>query len=387
MNINTTTTPAGELTPGMQTYYDKELIRNARPRLVHDMFAQKKPIPKNSGKTVEFRKLSPFAPAEKPLQEGVTPNGQKLDWSTLQATVHQYGDFVAIRDMLDLTAVDNTRCEAQQILGDQAGRTLDHITREVINSGTNVMYAGKKTARSQLTGQDMLTVDDIKRAATVLKNNLATPIGDSYIAIVHPNIAHDLMSDPLWENVKSYDPKDLYDGEIGRLFGVRFVESSEAKVFCAEGFGEFETLTIASVSGAAVTVNEAVDGSDFTGRDVQIGGQVYSVVSHQGKVMTLNEAPATTSAGTKIYDANGGAEGVDVYSTLVFGKNAYGVTEIEGGGLTSIIKQLGSAGSADPLNQRATVGWKATRAAAILSEPFWVRVESCSTAAKIGEMI
>ena len=301
--------------------------------------------------------------------------------------MHQYGDFVAISDMLDLTAVDNTLCEAQQILGDQAGRTLDHITREVINSGTNVMYAGKKTARSQLTGQDMLTVDDIKRAATVLKNNLATPIGDSYIAIVHPNIAHDLMSDPLWENVKSYDPKDLYDGEIGRLFGVRFVESSEAKVFCAEGFGEFETLTIASVSGAAVTVNEAVDGSDFTGRDVQIGGQVYSVVSHQGKVITLNEAPATTSAGTKIYDANGGAEGVDVYSTLVFGKNAYGVTEIEGGGLTSIIKQLGSAGSADPLNQRATVGWKATRAAAILSEPFLVRVESCSTAAKIGEMI
>ena len=87
-HVNTTAqTGEGQeiLSAQMKTYYDKELIRNAKPRLVHDQFAQKKPIPQNRGKTVEFRKLNPFPPAKKPLEEGVTPAGQKLDWSTLSA--------------------------------------------------------------------------------------------------------------------------------------------------------------------------------------------------------------------------------------------------------------------------------------------------------------
>lgn len=394
MEVNTTS-QSGQgqeiLSAQMKTYYDKELIRNAKPRLVHDQFAQKKPIPPNRGKTVEFRKLSPFAPATEPLQEGVTPAGKKLDWSTLSATVSQYGDYVSVSDMLEMTAIDHNLLEAQEILGDQAGRTLDTVTREIISAGTNVMFANKKLARHTLTGGDgqegdFLRVEDIKRAATCLKNNLATPIGGSYVAIIHPNVAHDLTADPLWEAVKSYDPKDLYDGEIGRLFGVRFIETSEAKVFRAQPFGAFGTLHVAGASGTALTVKEAVEGQDLEGRMLHIDGQVYTVTAQAGKVLTLDESCAA-AADAVIYDGGAGAAGADVYATLVFGQNAYGVTEIEGGGLQTIIKQLGSAGSSDPLDQRATVGWKATRTAAILSEPFMVRLESCSSAVGEGGML
>jgi len=379
MNINKTYLDGGALSPQMKTFYDKHLIVNAKPRLVHDLFAQKKPIPKNSGKQVEFRKLSPFAPAMVPLQEGVTPEGEKLNWSTLTATVNQYGDFVAISDMLDLTAIDNTLLEAGEILGDQAGRTLDNITREVICGGTNVMYSGGVLARHQLDSGCIATVNDIKRAVTVLKNNLAAPINGSYIAIVHPNVAHDLMSDPLWEAVKSYDPKDLYDSEIGRLFGVRFVESPEAKVFRAEG-----PFPITEVNGSSFTAT-GIAGKVFAGHSLIVGDDVCQVAKVEGDTVTLTAA-CTASVGDEVY-ISGGSEGIDVYATLIFGANAYGVTEIEGGGLETIVKQLGSGGSADPLNQRATVGWKATRCAAILSDSFLVRLESASSAPKLGEMI
>ena len=379
MNINKTYNEGGALSPQMKTFYDKHLIVNAKPRLVHDLFAQKKPIPKNNGKQVEFFKLSPFAPAMTPLQEGVTPEGEKLNWSTLTATVNQYGDFVAISDMLDLTALDNTLLEAGEILGDQAGRTLDGITREIICGGTNVMYSGGVLARHLLDESCTAKVADIKRAVTVLKNNLASPINGSYIAIVHPNVAHDLMSDPLWENVKSYDPKDLYDGEIGRLFGVRVVESPEAKVFKAAG-----PFKVSEVNGSELTV-EGLGTHVAPGHSVNIGDNVYRVMTATGDKVTLEGNP-TVTVGADV-TVSGGKNGADVYATLIFGANAYGVTEIEGGGLQTIVKQLGSSGSADPLDQRATVGWKATRTAAILSDAFLVRLESTSTAPKMGEML
>jgi N4-gp56 family major capsid protein len=80
-----------------------------------------------------------------------------------------------------------------------------------------------------------------------------------------------------------------------------------------------------------------------------------------------------------IYPGEGGANGRDVYSTLILGADAYGVTELEGGGLQHIVKQLGSSGTADPLNQRATAGWKLTKVAERLVEQYMVRIESAST--------
>lgn len=290
-NTNTTTqTGSGQdLSPEMKTFYSAYLIDMTEPNLVHDQFGQKHPIPKNGGKTVEFRKYSPLAKATTPITEGVTPNGQKLNVSTITATVEQYGGFVEISDMLMLTAVDNNLVEAMTLLGGQAGRTLDTITREVLNGGTNVQYGeGKKTKRSELsytdeTTNDNLTVNAVRKAVRTLKVMNAPKINGYYAGIIHPDCSYDLMNDPKWVNVKSYsDPEDIYEGEIGRIEGVRFSETSECKVF----------------KGA-------------------------------------------------------GASGRDVYSTLIIGANAYGVTEITGGGLQTIVKQLGSAGTADPLNLAA----------------------------------
>lgn len=375
----------------MKTYYDTELIRNAEPLLVHDRFGQKRSIPKHGGKTIEFRRLNPFPKASEPLVEGVTPDGKKLDWSKLSATVNQYGDYVTVSDMLDFTAVDNNILEATVILGDQAGRTLDTVTREVINAGTNVQYAaGEVDARHKITSNHIMTVEAVKKAVNTLKKGLAKKINGDYIAIIHSNVAYDLMNDAEWQNVKEYNPKDWYEGEIGKIFGCRFIETTEAKVFKPTPLTKrFDTLSLAgdlenpsSKITLLETINEE-DEQELNGKQVIVNGKYLTIVAASSMENTLEFdgelLPADGGSGVKIYPADAGANGIPVYSTLFIGADAYGVTEVEGEGLKTIIKQLGSAGSGDPLDQRATVGWKALKTAAILSQPFMVRVETASS--------
>lgn len=321
INTNVTTDPG--LAVENKTFYDMALIREATPLLVHDQFGQKRPIPKNGGKRIEFRKYASLPKALTPLTEGVAPSGKKLNASAIEAEVGQYGDFVALSDMLDLTAIDNNVVEATRACGNQAGLTLDTITRNVLQSGTNVYYCPevdenyKRTAtpqpddRSKLTAGCRLTVTVVKRIVALLKAANVPKIDGSYVCIIHPYAAYDLTNDPKWEEPHKYcQPNEIFEGEIGRIAGCRFVETSEAAI--------------------------------YTGAE--------------------NDCP----------------DGLAVFGTLFLGKDAYGVTEVTGGGLQTIIKQLGSAGTSDPLNQISTVGWKATKTAEILLEPYMYRVECCS---------
>lgn len=386
------------LSSDMRTYYKDYLRDNANENLVHDQFGQKHPIPAGNGKTIEFRKYSPLPKATKPLAEGVTPNGQELKVSTVSSTVSQYGGWVGIPDMIKLTELDNNMVQATEILGDQAGRTLDTVTREVLNGGTNVMYAPivtescttPVTARSSLTTNAKLSVDLILRAAAKLKNNLAKTIDGSYVAIIHPYVAYDLMRSSEWMEAHKYAaPDHLFNGEIGKIGNVRFVETNEAKIWRGEDLtAAARNLTVKTAVSAAtaVTVAQAVSNEEaaaLKGRKVLLGGALYTVegctAGAAGSAAITLDRAVTCEANAVIYPGEGGQDGVSVYSTLVLGANAYGVTELENGGLEHIIKQLGSAGTADPLNQRASAGWKATKTAERLVESYMIRIESCST--------
>ena len=172
--INTTETMPDEI----KTYYDDYLIDCSSPKLVHDQFGQKRPIPAGRGKTIEFRKVSPLPVSTTPLTEGVTPESQQLTISTVEAPVQQYGGYVELSDMVVLTAIDNNLVIAAKQLGAQAGKTLDAITREVLAGGTNVQYAeGQVTERNQLVGgkaegNHYLTVDAVRRAVRMLAREI-----------------------------------------------------------------------------------------------------------------------------------------------------------------------------------------------------------------------
>ena len=325
---NTNTTTDSGLSVENKTFYDRALLEEAAPNLIHNQFGQKRPIPKNGGKRIEFRRYAALPKLTKPLTEGVTPNGRKLSATAVEAEVHQYGDYVTLSDVLDFTAIDNNVLEATRAVGHQAGLTLDTLTRNVLQSGTNVYYCpkinpttGETTAvtdRSKLDGTCVLTVDVVKKVAAMLKAANAPKIAGDYVCILHPYVAYDIMSDPRWEEMHKYaTPENMYQGEIGRIAGVRFVETSEAAVYKG----------------------------------------------------TENDCP----------------DGLAVFGCLFLAEGAYGVTEVTGGGLQTIIKQLGSAGTADPLDQRSTVGWKALQTAEILMEPYMVRVECCSAFSPTAE--
>ena len=387
---NTNVTTDSDLSDEMKTYYSDYLIDLAEPELVHDQFGQKHPIPKNGGKTIEFRKFDSLPKALTPLTEGVTPDGQKMKMGVITATVAQYGGFIELSDILLLTAIDNNLLQATEMLASQAGRTLDTITREVLNGGTNVLYAGGVADRSLLkggesSGNNYFGVDDVRKAVRKLKVMNTQKINGDFVSVIHPDVSYDLMSDPQWIDVKTYsDPKGIYEGEIGKLHGVRFVESTEAKVFHAEDLSAAaRNLTVASYSTKVVTIDETLTSEDaaaLVGRLVIIQGEVCEIAAATTSTFTLKDAPSITPAdGDIVYPGEAGAKGRDVYSTLIMGANAYGVTEVTGGGLQHIVKQLGSAGTSDPLNQRATAGWKATKVAERLVEQYMVRVESAST--------
>ena len=234
------TNTTGTMSVEMKTFYEKRLIDQAEPRLVHDQFADYYPVPQNGGKTIEFRKYDSLPKASTPLTEGVTPNGQALNVTSITSDLHQYGGWTPLTDVLQMTAIDNNVVQATRVLASQAGRTMDSITRDVLAGGTNVIYAPKLgadgaetavTSRKALDKSCTLTPKLFFQAAAQLGAMNADPIGDSYVAIIHPYAAYDLKTCKEFMEVHKYaDPVTMFRGEIGKLGGVRFVETTEAKI-------------------------------------------------------------------------------------------------------------------------------------------------------------
>lgn len=316
----TMTTETGSLSAEMKTFYEKRLLDQAEPLLVHNQFGDKYPIPANNGKKIEFRKYSALPKALTALTEGVTPAGNSLTVTTVEGTVKQYGDWIQLSDMLQMTAIDNNVVQATKLLSSQAGRTLDTVTREVLAGGTNVIYAPKVVdgaetevlSRSTLTPECVLTPFVVMRAAATLEAMNTPKIDGSYVLIIHPYCRETLQESPGWVDVVKYkEGNNTFSGEIGKIGDVRVVTTSEAKV--------------------------------------------------------INDSTCPVVEESTYYS---------VFTSLMLGANAYGVTELENGGLQHIVKQLGYG--EDPLNQRSSCGWKATSVAVRLCEEYMVRIESLS---------
>lgn len=317
INATTSNTTGNDLSPEMKVYYEKRLLQHAEPHLVYNQFADKYPIPQGEGKTIQMRRYTALPTLTTPITEGVTPDGQALNVEALTAVIDQYGGWVRLTDLLKLAAIDNNLAQASKLLGAQAGRTKDTLTRDVLCGGTNVIFAPTWSgttptdvaSRAGLNATSKLDVDLVFRAAAQLEAMNATPFGDgSYVAIIHPYAAYDLMRSDEWIDAHKYaKPENIYKGEIGKIGNVRFVQSTQAKIWK--------------------------------------GGSTEPT-------------------------------GLGVFGTIVLGQHAYGTTELQGGGLEMIVKQLGYGD--DPLNQRASAGWKMTHVAKRLSEEYMVRIEHTS---------
>ncbi len=326
-------TGLAQVPPGVAAFYDRNLLDRAQPNDVHGRFGQKRPIAQRNGNQIKFRRYSQLAAATTALTEGVTPVGSSLAVTDIVATLAQYGDYIQLSDMVSMTNQDAVVTEATDVLGDQAGTTIDQIRRDVLVAGTNVAYAGAATTR--LGTVTKIAAADLDKAIRFLKNQNAKfikmgmaasdgvgtgAIRKAYIALVHPDVEFDLESITGFRAVSDYGSQEgVIEDEIGAYKNIRFVTSTNCKVF----------------------------------------------------------ADATT-VGTAGFKVSGSGKN-DVYATLIFADNAYGVCPLTGQAMNTYVKALGSAGSADPLEQRSTVGWKATTTTQILNQAWLIRLETLAT--------
>ena len=312
-------------------YYDRNLLERTVPLLLYSKFGQTRPIPKNAGDLINFRKYGSLTANTTQLTEGVTPAGSQLSVSKITATMGQYGDFVLITDQLLDMGLDPVLIEAGEILGEQAGLSLDTIHRDVLLAGTSVRYAGGVSGRSNIV--TTIQLSDVKSVIRNLEAAMAkkfrsmvvpgvkvstTPLRAAYIAITHTDCRQDFEDLSGFIPVEKYPSQsDVIEGEIGEIKGVRILTTTNAGLVVDSG-------------GSAAT-----------------NGLVYTTSSTH----------------------------CDVYQTLVLAKDAFGIIPLQKGGIENIIKKAGSSGTEDPLNQRNTSGWKAYTTAKILNDNFLYRVE------------
>ena len=305
-NTDTNMTTSSALSAGMQTYYNRELLRTFEPNLVHLQFGDEHRMPPHSGLVMNMRKLIPLETNTKALSEGDPGESVMLAETEVTVQLQQYGEYARCTDKLDLTHLDMDIMRRTKLFGDAGARSIDAVVREELAKCANVIYAGGKASRAALTAADKLTSRELRKAVKTLKKNHAQTFGGYFVAIIGPDTMYDLQEDEAFVKVSQYqDKENIYTGEVGRLFGVRLVETTEAKIF--EGAG---------------------------------------------------------------------ASGADVASVIVLGQYAYGVTSLKGAKPRVIVKPAGSAGTADPLDQISTVGWKMDGFGAKLLQPeYAVRIE------------
>ena len=400
-NLNKTYSPG--VAPSVVEYYERSLLENMKPEMVHNRDAQKRTLPEHNGKTVKFRRFTPFAAITEPLAEGVTPAGQTLTETAFTAMVKPYGGHVELTDDINFYLLDNMHQETAKLLGDQAALSLDTISRNALNAGMNVQYANSKTSRGALASTDKLTFAEIKTAVRNLKRKNVKPFADGfYHAIVHPDVVHDLTADTMWVDVAKYQDKVKTERyELGTIYKVKFFESTNAMVFKAQTSNASMTATAFDAATKCMTVSDSISEDDaraMTGLlvNVQITKSSASSVTPMciervdatNKKVYFRWVPASTTDWTttnalKVVPYGGGASGADVYSTLIYGENAFGTIELGGAGrnVQIIINAPGSSGALDPLAQRGTIAWKVKGfCTVILQDDFIVRLESGATA-------
>ena len=408
--VQTAQTSSNDMSPTMKEYYDTELLENARNKHYYNQFGEKQALPRNHGDTVEWRRFNTLPNADR-LVEGVIPKGKNFGMTKLTAPIHQCGMYTAITDRLEMHAIDNIILGLTEELGASAGETEDISIRNVLMEGTNVMFAppvdenGKTTGdapvgRWGLTTACRLTPDLINRAKTQLKKLKAPNINGKYVAIIHPSVAYDLRNSEYWIEAHKYaHVEEIFNGEIGELHGVRFIEANTATCWKSTDLDGFDSLsmTAAYVKNDASAYAEYGDVTPYkatitetptkgmVGRYVHVndGGTNVCTVKIMG-VDTKNkyiwfdtDIGITPASGDKLMPGESGVDGAAVYGCLILGKGAYGIIDPEGCGMEMIIKDKNQAGG--PLNQFSTLGYKFESGTKILYQDRMIRIE-CSSA-------
>ena len=328
----------GDITPRTAAFAVDKMLERAQPMLNMARFAVVTSVPKGKTKVVKWRRYARLAPTTTALTEGVTPTINSLSSTDVTATLSQYGQVIGLTDQIMDTHEDPVLSEFSMSMGETAGQTMESIIYSIIKAGTGVQRAGD-VATTALVATAMShtlcrkTIRNLKsqdtRPLTTMVNATdgvgTVPIPPSYICFCHPNVEMDLQSTTLFPagftRVQAYGTfKPLSDAEIGSFENIRFMAST-----------------------------------------------LYAPLLNTGVAVGATGLIATGTL-------------VDVYQSIVVGKDAYASVNLAGGnGLTPIVVNP-KPSSDDPLGQRGFIGFKMYATAAILNDAWMRRMEHGVTA-------
>lgn len=236
-------TGVNALTAEQHTFFQDEMLERLIPELHWTEFGEKKNIPKRKGATTNFRRLNSLEEVKTELPEGTTPDGVDLNITAINTTVKWYGSWTKISDPIDLAGYDPLMQETSGLMGENAGQSIDLIVRDVLSAGTNVMYANGKLSRATVAATDKITMADVIKARRALRRARVKPIrlpngaGTGYVALIHVDVASDLMQTDEWKKANNENnTKHWMDGVLGKMYGIWFVEVDNGVVF--EGAGD-----------------------------------------------------------------------------------------------------------------------------------------------------
>ena len=319
-----------------QTYFDKLLLARSEYYNFYSRWATKRPLKQKTGKNIVFRRYLHLNPMITALVEGEPPEGKTPNLDDYTATLSQYGDVIAITDFAEMTATDPFLNEFYELLGEQAGYSVDILYRDVAAAGTGNAVYSNGTARTSVT--TILENNDLDRMIRSLRNNGAKmllsgagvssananmfPIKPAYPVVVHPNVMHDI------QNISGYRSSEEY---------------RNAGAMAPDEEGRYRNL--------AFFVAPDPDSLNAGAKVITSGGGTSSAVDN--------------TSGT-----------VDVYLSVVFAKDGFTVVPLDGTSTKTVTKPRGSAGTADPLNQLMTAGWITSLTSLRTNESWLGRFES-----------
>jgi len=222
-------TTAG-LTQEMSILYEKVFLDRAEYEYIFNEGAQMRSQPANEGKQVNFTRHTPLATATTALTEGTNPAEVALTATTVSAQLSEYGTSVKISRFLSLTSIDANNEEKIEVVGQNMGETIDELTRNELATGATAQLAGGKASLSLVGITDVMAVAEVRKAVRTLKKNKAKRFQARiapWVGKLGPDTSYDLTSDSTFLSADIYDngSERLYQGELGKILGVRFTES------------------------------------------------------------------------------------------------------------------------------------------------------------------
>lgn len=314
---------AATLITPVQVYYDKVFLDRAKIELRHDFGAQVKNVPLNSGAVVRWTRFSPLALITTALSEATNPAEVAMTATQVSATLAEYGNVTNVSSLFSMTQIDEGLKEHIEVHGQNAGESIDQLIRTALAGNGTTQLAAGSASLSVVHLTDIFTGLEVRKAVRTLKLNKAQRFESGlFRGIIGPASSYDLFGNSEWLDAHRYTTSDAIErGVVGKLHGVEFVETNNQYVGLSAGF-----------------------------------------------------------SGTPVSDTTAGV--ANVYSTFIFGKNAYGVINL--GSITAptvIVKNPGPNDTSNPLNMFSTVGWKMPFASKVLNSTWIVEVKTSTAGA------